>query len=177
MKSWDIAQEDWLAAIQGNAGSYNSYPHIRNHEIYTNSILKQLSEVESEAELLHMSPVEKYVLLASMLLHDIGRIKSSDGHAVISQKIIKENFAELGIENKALANIIADICCYHNCTDATAELLDLHEHSISPYGIIHVKRLAVFLKFITLHSLPNRETFCLSENSLPGWERISIRYE
>ena len=146
MRSWKIADEKWLSAISGNKGCFNATPHIRNHERYANIILKQAHESFPESAILHMSPIEKYLLLAAMLFHDIGRSKKSDGHAYESKRIIDEHFGDLGIEDKAIANLLADICKYHDCKKEDEP--DLKEHSISPYGIIHTKRIAVLLKFI-----------------------------
>ena len=150
LRSWYIADTQWLPTIAGNKGCFNSYPHLRNLERYANEVLEQISAISPKAEALQLNAVEKYLLLAGILFHDIGRSKPEEKtpHAEISRDIVKTCFSDLGIENQRLAIVLADICCYHDCSPAKERELDLNDHSISPYGEIHAKRLAVFLKFV-----------------------------
>jgi hypothetical protein len=150
MRSWDIARNQWLPTIVGNKGSFNSFPHLRNLESYANEVLAQTAAMSPKAEALQLNAIEKYLLLASILFHDIGRSKPKGDtpHAEISWKIIRKDFASLGIENERIAHIIADICCYHDCGKEAEARLDLNDHTVGQYRDIHAKRIAVFLKFI-----------------------------
>ncbi len=148
LRSWQIAEREWLPAVIGNKGSFNSFPHLRNLERYADDIFRQAESLDPTRIKLDMSPVEIYLLLAAILLHDIGRTIQGKWHAHASRNLIAAHFAELGIDNKNLASILADLCCYHDCTPAMDARLDLRDRSISPYGVIHCKRLAVLLKFI-----------------------------
>ncbi len=148
LRSWSIAEKEWLPAVTGNKGSFNSFPHLRNLEHYADDILRQSEQLNLAGEKLDMTSVEIYMLLAGILFHDIGRTKEGKWHAHTSRDLIREKFADLGIEGKNLAFILADICCFHDCSSGMAKELDLRDHAVSPYGVVHCKRLAILLKFI-----------------------------
>jgi hypothetical protein len=147
-RSWQIAEREWLPAVSGNRGSFNSFPHLRNLEHYADDILRQTEQLYPSRVKLDMTPVEMYLLLAAILFHDIGRTLPGKWHAHASRHLITKHFADLGIDGNYLASILADVCCYHACSEDMEANLDLRDHSVSPHGVIHCKRLAVFLKFI-----------------------------
>ena len=150
MRSWDIAEKGWFSAIQGNKGSFNSIPHLQNVEAYADDILSQTSKKDApRGANLRLNPVDKYLLLASILFHDLGRTNPKcDYHGEESQRMLEKNYADFGIDSKRLASVIGTICCYHECSDETRKTLHLHDVDIAPYGVIRVERLAVLLTFL-----------------------------
>ena len=149
MRSWDIAEKEWLPAMSSKMGSYNGLPHITGVEAHADNILAQVDNDKAPYETtLRLSPCEKYILLASILFHDIGRIEQSDCHGEYSRAKIVGKHPSLGIEHKHLAEIIGDVCCYHDCSEKTKQNLkmqSLRDRDIEPYGLIRVKPLAILL--------------------------------
>ena len=145
VRSWEIAEKQWLPAIAVNHGSYNSHPHLWNIERYLDDLLGQHERLEmDERARLRLRPVEKYLLLAAILFHDIGRIRVSDGHARESAKIIRKQCADLGIPSQRLADSLADICEFHTPVEGTNE--SLRDTSVAPYGLIRTQAIAVLLR-------------------------------
>ena len=149
MRCWKTGEEVWLPAVHGNNGSFNSYPHLRNIEHHADEILAQVSGADAPFGTVRLSPPEKFLLLAAILFHDLGRGQSNDTrpHGEITRDLLRANWAELGIGSKRMAEALGDICCYHECGKEALEELDLHAVDIAPHGTIHVKRLAVLLAF------------------------------
>lgn len=129
MRSHEIAWNEWLPALSVKHDSYNSFPHIRNLEMYLDTVV-QAYEENNKREFF-ISAVEIYIILASILFHDIGKVTSSDKHASESSLIIcgksellklpgepkKTNhkvWASLGIPSFELALSIGRICEYHD---------------------------------------------------------------
>ncbi len=147
--SWEIAQNEWLPAIKINMGSYNSYPHLRNLEKYLDQIVIDCEKVATEdTPTINLRAVEIYVICSAILFHDIGRIKESEGHGTISKKFLIKNYAKLGIPSERLAEIISDICEYHEPNESSAKRDKLVTTSVNPYGRIRVRKLASLLKLI-----------------------------
>jgi len=148
MRCWRIAEKEWLPAMPSKEGSFNSVPHLWNVEEHVDHVLAQVDGVDTKAPFgkLELSPCEKYLLLASVLFHDIGRILDKNGqHGTKSKNLIVKYHAHLGIENERLAEIIGDICEYHD--HRKPETVYLPNLNIAPYGMIHVRRLAIILAF------------------------------
>ena len=158
-KSLASAMESWLPAIGVKNDSQNGYPHIKNIEKHLDSIL-----FGYESRSIHdfeLSAIELYVLLMSVLLHDIGKQKENSlrgnarqKHSFFSYDIIVDNWAELGIVSKQIADVIALISFSHDYSkdndSAIARAADVEkrlnnyiktEHS----GIIRAKALAALL--------------------------------
>jgi hypothetical protein len=148
MRSWAIAEREWLPALSGNKGSFNSLPHLRNLEHHLDDILCQSREAYPESRALEMIPIEKYMMLAAILFHDIGRTLHGKWHAHNSRNLIRKNFADLGIESKTIAKILGDICCFHDCSREMEDDLDLRDHAVTPYGVIHCRTIAHLLKLV-----------------------------
>ena len=53
LRSWQIAQNEWLPALAPSSDSFNSYPHLRNLEGY-------LDHVAVEYDALHGDPLSRY---------------------------------------------------------------------------------------------------------------------
>lgn len=143
MRSWEIAEREWLPAMPNRGGSFNSAPHIKNVEYYADVIMAQVDGKDAPFGQLSLSPAEKYVLLAAILFHDIGRIKDNDAHGTKSKETVAESYAKLGIEDEHLAEAIGRICEYHDPEDPKS--FDLPEVHVSPYGTIRVEQLAILL--------------------------------
>lgn len=128
LRSSEIAKLKWLPNIKPKNDSYNSYPHVKG---VMEQIDRLLYEEEENSFLLNSS--ELYILLCAVLMHDIGkgayeRLSEKDfspSHAVDSRKLIVKNWADLGLLTKKAAEIVADICWFHDCPDK-AEMKELY---------------------------------------------------
>jgi len=135
--------------------SLNSLPHISNLETYFNKILEPYADLFNPKSPVHLSPQELYVMLASIWLHDIGRIQENDSnrtpedeikkHGSISKEIVNREYSRLGIESPELAKAIGNICEFHeptksNGTDLSSVLTD--------NGVVRVAELASLLVLI-----------------------------
>lgn len=151
-RSWNTAYEEWLPALSVSKGSFNSYPHLRNLEDHLDRIAASTASTPGSVQFLGLSAVEIYVLLVSVLLHDIGRIKDSDAHGVASREIIMQQYPQLGISSVELANVIADICLYHEPPKDEDKCRELEESLrtvvVDPYGEVRKKELACYLKLV-----------------------------
>ena len=143
--SWKIALEEWLSALAPNMGSYNSYPHLRNVEAYLDQIILGLDQSPFARHHHGLTPGELYVLLASVLFHDIGRSQKGPGHAVASQEQIEKQFAHLGIPSREIARVIGRIALYHGGQPAEGadELPDV---VVDRFGEIRQLSLAAVLR-------------------------------
>ena len=92
LRSMEIAKRQWMPNIAPNKSSYNSYPHIKG-------VMRHIDRLLYE-EKCNFSPncSELYILLCSILMHDIGKGTSplsSDkdrvpDHAYDSYRIIRK---------------------------------------------------------------------------------------
>ena len=103
LKTWQsqLGEDQW--------GSYTGFPHAFNIEKHLDNLVSP--ELKQE-----LSSVEIFILLGSVLLHDIGKIfviKNKDIHEVLSCLKIQEIWANLRIPDKELAYWIAIISCSH----------------------------------------------------------------
>jgi len=116
LRCWKIADEEWLPAIKGNLGSHNGYPHLRGVEEHANAILAQVSQEDAPFGAVCLSSAEKFLLLAAILFHDLGRaFTESNGkkHGLRTKEALETNYAQYGLTNKRMAKAIGDICRYH----------------------------------------------------------------
>ncbi len=176
VRSHEIAWNEWLPALSVQQDSYNSFPHIRNLEMYLDIIVTAYEE-GSKREFF-VSAVEMYIILAAILFHDIGKINKKDGkpdtHASESSLIIcgstafpereskgdnkynKNNrvWAPLGIPSYELALSIGRICEYHDIDkvrdEAQRRLLRnrLTSIYIDAYGEVRQRALASLLTLV-----------------------------
>ncbi len=78
LECWARA-DDWLSAMAPKKDSFNSYPHLRNVERHLDQLVRQIECVETSGQaLFRFSGPELWLLLASVLFHDIGRLKSTE---------------------------------------------------------------------------------------------------
>lgn len=101
--------KDRLVAIPPQNDSFNAYPHLRNHEKDFEKIWLAYEKHHGASTRPLLSPVEIYVMLGSILFHDIGRTRTNSAPGDASKVIIKRPRAELGIPSDALAEVIATI--------------------------------------------------------------------
>ena len=149
--SWQVAYENWLPALASKSDSYNSYPHLRNLESYLQQIMQEL-EKHSRSVKVIFSPLEWYVLLASILFHDIGMIsaeKKSD-HAKKSAEIVEGHPEALGIPSREIATVISNICKSHGLKpdEFKKEGSDLTTLNIHPHGKVRQLEMASMLYLI-----------------------------
>jgi hypothetical protein len=178
-RSWEVAFEEWLSAVNLNNDSFNSYPHIRNLENYLDKLMvawKRCHSTSSEP----FSPLETYVLLVSILLHDIGRTKVSNGHGKESRKLVIGNWPLLGIPSEELALTIGKICEFHDEAplSAQSQLPSLSTVVIDPYGTIRERELAATLTLLDHMDASFRRTvadFIKPEKDTVGAFRKRIR--
>jgi hypothetical protein len=151
-RSWKIALEQWLPAVSPSSSSFNSYPHLRNVEACLDGIINAFTPHSADASACFLNPLEIYVLLASILFHDIGhpqeeaakkRDPNAAKHAFFSRRTIVNDFAQLGIPSRELAGVIGDIALQHDPPDGTPD--NLSETAISPYGRLRCQPLAALL--------------------------------
>jgi hypothetical protein len=142
-RSADIALTQWLPSVSQKNDSYNSYPHLLGIEYHINDILYRKDTPE---HIIKLNPTEIYVLLCSILLHDIGKSKPDTiDHAAVSQKIIEKNWSVLGIESKRLALVIGHICRSHDCSNPAffRQLCDVY--NIDRFEPIRGRKLGALL--------------------------------
>jgi hypothetical protein len=153
-RSWHTAHEEWLPAIPlSKTDSFNSYPHLRNLEAYLEQIVAEYESLNGPSAPPLLSPFEMYVVLASILFHDIGRVADGDDvdHGCESQKIVTRDYASLGIPSKELAESIGRIVEFHTKTPEMAASCLSSELStvvVSPFGAIRERALAALLVLV-----------------------------
>ena len=107
-KTEEVAINHWYPGMAQSNGSVNSYPHVQG-------IINQLGLVIYHPQCaITLTDVELYLLLTSILLHDIGKVKQKEDHGAASRDLIKEHWAELKIENEQIQYIIQNICYLHD---------------------------------------------------------------
>ena len=161
-RSWEIALDTWLHIIGMNAGSTNSYPHLRNVEHYLDQVITEFEAVPGTSFTTPLTAAELYLLLAAVLFHDIGRIwegqvDPQDGqgenakslkHAQWSERIIEKNHADLGIPSVELAKSLAKICLFHDSPPGERTRMlegELVRTVVDPYGDIREPLVAALL--------------------------------
>jgi hypothetical protein len=133
-------------AVSYDKDSLNSFPHIRDLEIYLNEILGSHDDIFNPSSPVYISSQELYIILASILFHDIGRTISNKSHGKHSKDIILAKdgygFLRLKIPSKELAEAIGFICEYHE----PENIADCRLNSIlTDKGLIRVRELAALL--------------------------------
>jgi len=107
-KTEEVAINRWYPGISAKNGSTNSYPHVQG-------VIQQLSLVVYHPQCaVVLTDAELYLLLTSILLHDIGKVETNDDHGRTSQELIQSHWAELKIENEQMQHIIQTICLLHD---------------------------------------------------------------
>ena len=152
-KSLTLAMESWLPAIEVKNSSQNGYPHVKNIEKHLNTIL--FSSDNRNIHKFEMSAIELYILLMSVLLHDIGKQKelsvgSGQSHSFYTYDIITESWAELGVVSKQTADVIALICFSHDYKRGSERANDVEKRltnfvKTEHDGIVRAKALASLL--------------------------------
>lgn len=119
LRSMEIAERQWLPSITPNKDSYNSYPHIKE-------VMRHIDRLLYDEECsFSLNCSELYILLCAILMHDIGKGAAKDpaekdrirDHAYDSYRIISTHWTALGLPTKKVAEIVADICRFHDCPD------------------------------------------------------------
>ncbi len=118
-RSLEYAIFKWLPHIAPSNGSYNSYPHIRGVMRHIDRLL-----YGNEENNFSLNGSELYILLCSVLLHDIGRGEAGQvgqneiyDHAQNSYEIILAHWGILGLPTEKVAEIVAAICQAHTSMD------------------------------------------------------------
>lgn len=127
--------------------SFNSYPHLRNIEAHIDQVMTDAGRILPTARRVSLRPVEIYVLLASILFHDLGRAmedKIGTPHPVLSVRGILSDYGMLGIPNVELARCIAAVSLAHDPPpDWTSNML--YDVVIDPYGEVRQRLLSALL--------------------------------
>jgi hypothetical protein len=149
-RSWEIALNEWLPALGVQSDSFNSYPHLRNLEIHLDRLMAAAEVLPATRGIQLLSPIECYVLLSSILFHDIGRLHAIQDHGLESAKIIRSKHSALGIESEELANTVARICRFHTvpANKVQEALAQLSTVVIDPYGDIRERGCAALLTLV-----------------------------
>jgi hypothetical protein len=147
---WRIATTEWLPTVPLKQDSSNGLPHIRNIESHLDEVLRTLHRHNPSASVLHMQPIELYLLLASALFHDLGCADDSGhDHGDRSREFLVERYNSLGIRNREVARSLGGICASHTAKpDARVEVereLSLGDIVIDPYGEVRQRMIAALL--------------------------------
>jgi len=164
---WDYAFNEWLPAIGDNKGSFNSFPHLRNLEMYLDEILfaKHPRSGRPVIEELALTSSEVYTMLCSILFHDLGRsYKGGFSHACRSRIKLAESYRDLGLRSEELALCIGRISHFHDPdekADGKAVIkrrsdggteqslpIELRDVTITGHGLIREKLLGALLVVI-----------------------------
>ena len=100
------ALESWSNQLGEKNGSYNGIPHLKGVELLFNNAVPDMLKKE-------FNSTEIFLLLSSVLLHDIGKLFKTDKHATSSAIYIQENWAFLKIPSKQYSRWIAILSCSH----------------------------------------------------------------
>lgn len=141
-KTEEVAINHWYPGMSQSNGSVNSYPHVQG-------IIYQLSIVIYHPQcVITLTDVELYLLLTSILLHDIGKVRQKFDHGKASRDLIKDHWAELKIENEQIQYIIQNICHLHDregdAFQTVYQLLPADEY-IDRYGRVRPRLLGALL--------------------------------
>jgi len=145
--------EEWVPLLTFDAGSHSGYPHLLNVEQNANEMVPDYLKEEFSAG-------EIFLLLASIFLHDIGRIGErkkdentgipNEPHHEKSHKIISKHWAELGLPDERIGKYCAIICKYHCINDpyeATFDIRRFYNTSLEPYGSLRIPLISAILRF------------------------------
>lgn len=141
-KTEEVAINHWYPGMAQSNGSVNSYPHVQG-------IINQLGLVIYHPQCaITLTDVELYLLLTSILLHDIGKVKQKEDHGAGSRDLIRKHWAELKIENEQIQYIIQNICYLHdrktNDFPGAYQRLPVDEY-IDRYGKVRPRLLGALL--------------------------------
>ncbi len=107
------ALSSWLPQLGAAEGAHQGIPHIANVEAHIEAAIP-------EGVKKNLIPTELFLLLASILLHDIGKIRAegendapTKGHAKLSCLEIQEQWPYLRIPRRRLAKWCAILACSH----------------------------------------------------------------
>ena len=149
---WQIATHEWLPSVPPSKDSSNSLPHLRNIEAHLNDVFGTLQRQNPAASMLDMRPVELYVLLASVLFHDLGRVLPEThgvDHGATTRTYLTERYNDFGVRNRELAHSIGSICGSHNVKPRdrwrAEQKLNLGDVVIDPYGLVREPMIAALL--------------------------------
>ncbi|MBN1866676.1 hypothetical protein JW916_05245 [Candidatus Sumerlaeota bacterium] len=159
---WRIANDEWLPTIPMSLDSSNGLPHIRNIESHLDETFSSLHKITPSAAVLHMRPIENYLLLASILFHDLGRADPTarENHAVRTRKYMEQRYTSLGIRNREVAHSLGRICASHDrnsCREKgkreegkeedarSQEDRELSDVVIDPFGEVRQRTIASLL--------------------------------
>lgn len=96
----------WLSLLGEKDKSFLGIPHIQNVE-------KHIDNAVPDSVKRGFSSTEIFVLLASVLLHDIGKLEDALPHSTQSCHIIQKNWAFLRIPSYQLSIWISAVSCSH----------------------------------------------------------------
>lgn len=148
--SWDIAFDTWLPSVNTNKDTFNSYPHLRNLEVYADKATTAFYSFHHRKREF-LSSLETYVLLASILFHDIGKTLGSSEHGIESERIVKNNWGLLGIPNEELANTLSRLCRFHDEKghyNISCQITNLSTSVVDPYGAIREREIGALLMLV-----------------------------
>jgi KaiC/GvpD/RAD55 family RecA-like ATPase len=162
-----LAHEKWVSALGQDRGSHSGAVHLRGVEQQVCHLLSLVHEIK-------LTSTEVFILLCSIIFHDLGRAvgdqgeelaKNSSGqhnplvkilkslggdakhHAIISALFLLKNEKEFGFRDREVARCVAIICASHDL--GTARQLKesgfLEDVVLDQYGCIRIGWLACLL--------------------------------
>lgn len=155
IRSWGIAQQEWLPTIRSSEGSFNSSPHFNGVERHLNGLLGAAHD--STVMRLKLTPLEIYLLLSAVLFHDFGRVRGDKDHAEVTADLLPVHFTALGLPSSEIASSLSRIALYHdpissrykNSANSKVRLMEvkraLRDIRIEPYGTARELYVATLL--------------------------------
>ncbi len=149
----------WVPMLSIDRGSHSGYPHLRSVEENANRIVPDFMKDS-------FSDGEIFLLLASIFLHDIGRIEGNKDHHISSYKLIISHWSEWGLPDERISEYCALIAFYHGVDEPEIEQekpftglrkirtenppgLRLKKYgsvSLFPYGTLRIPLLSAILR-------------------------------
>jgi hypothetical protein len=137
-----FALEQWLPLIKFDKGTHTGYPHLINVERNADKLVPDHIKAEFQSG-------EIFLLLASIFLHDIGKIEDFKNHNKKSRKIIRTCWAELGLPDERIAEYCAILAFFHAEKPIISGKLKIQQFAsrfLEPYGMLRLPMLAAILR-------------------------------
>jgi hypothetical protein len=113
--------------------------------LHYDAVYDNLNRLVPALKLQNWRPVEAFVMLCAVYLHDIGKSRPSETgkhHALVGKEIVIEQAEKLGL-NQSEARVIGDVIHAHGPIDLNTLQ---EERGIAPFGEVRVRYLGAILQ-------------------------------